>query len=543
MIGFGCISAFLYYTQMKKAVMRDALQQSEIILQEVEAIRQYVSSTIRPLAYELSGENDFIIELMSTTYVSLRIMDTFHDKMEGYNYRRVSMNPRNPENRADGHEEKMSDWFDDDRSRTFWQGMVQKSDGTFFVSMIPDYITQDCLHCHGKPENAPAKLLEKYGNHNGFRYEEGDLAGISSVAIPISKPLKRLRALTAMMFVLVVAASLGLLLLLNLLFDRLIVARLTRVINLIDGSNGPAAPSRKATRHISASDELDTLKDSFRHLSTYVRTAQKGSGQLPNFVGPYVIEKPTGAGTMSWLYSGSHSETGEQVTLKIPFTNISENPIYRTCYRNEIKILKNCVHPGILHIVDRIENILICPPLSGFHVSEDIVVKSNTQEALLFFTALFDMIAYLHTQGIVHHDIRPDIVLCSTENKPLLLDAGLAWWRNTPDVLHQTGLGPQGNPTFMAPEQLEGIRGDSRSDIYSLGIWFYFYFSSRSPFPQTPLRTKEMLKLKRNFTISGKDTNITEPGLSAILMRALASDPNKRYQWVEDFRDEILPYV
>lgn len=519
--------------------MEDALKQSEIILHEVEAIREYAKSVIRPKAYELTEDDTFIIELMSTTYVSLQIMEIFHQQMEGYAYRRVSLNPRNEQNRADEHEEEMSSWFDDDRTRKFWQGMVKKKSGTFFVSMIPDYISKECLYCHGKPEDAPTELLERYGDIKGFRFKEGDLAGVNSVSIPITEPLHRLYGITAMMFLLFLSTSICLLGVLNLLFDKLVVSKLLKVIDTVKEQRDEKQQQQDGIQP--QSDELDILRDSFFQLNRYVRTARKGSGQMPNFVGPYTIGKPIVAGTLSWLYSGCHAQTHEAVTLKIPFDNISENPIYRTFYRNEIKILRNCNHDSVLKISGAIENVLISAPLDtylSFSGPSDTAV--NNKE---LFTHLFKLVAYLHTHGIVHHDLRPEVFLVSKGSVPLLVDAGLAWWHKTPDHLRYSGLGPQGNVTYMAPEQLEGVRGDSRSDIYSLGIWLYSLFTGDLPFRNEPLINTELIKRKRKFIVSAALDKQIDSDVVMVLQRALHPDPEKRYQWVEDLRDDILAHV
>ena len=67
--------------------LQEALDKSEVILQEVEAIRDYVKDELRPKMYELHSQDVFIIEAMSTTFVSLNIMRRFAEKMEGYVFR------------------------------------------------------------------------------------------------------------------------------------------------------------------------------------------------------------------------------------------------------------------------------------------------------------------------------------------------------------------------------------------------------------------------------------------------------------------------
>ena len=149
----------------------------------------------------LHSRDTFIIEAMSTTYISRRIMERFGERMPGFVYRRVSVNPHNPRNLADEFEEEMIDWFEAAPERRFWQGVVQKGEESFFISMVPDYFEQSCILCHGDPAAAPRTLVETYGNDGGFRFKAGDLAGLNSVAVPVSDPFKKIRRFSVGLFV------------------------------------------------------------------------------------------------------------------------------------------------------------------------------------------------------------------------------------------------------------------------------------------------------------------------------------------------------
>ena len=94
-------------------------------------------------------------------------METFSQSMPNYIFRRVSVNPLNPRNLADSFEEEMLDWFEQDTTRAFWQGVVKKNGESFFVSMIPDYFTKPCMRCHGNVDDAPQSLIDRYGKDNG----------------------------------------------------------------------------------------------------------------------------------------------------------------------------------------------------------------------------------------------------------------------------------------------------------------------------------------------------------------------------------------
>ncbi|MCP4337524.1 MAG: DUF3365 domain-containing protein [Desulfobulbaceae bacterium] len=550
-VAFAFILSGIYYAYMKKIVVQDALEKSQLILQEVEAIRSYVIQELRPKMYELHGNESFILEAMSTTYVSIRIMRLFQERMEGYTYRRVSQNPRNPENATNEWEDKMFDWFGADKSRLFWQGQVESDAASSFISVIPDYMEKECLSCHGDAKDAPAPMVSKYGDFGGFRFSEGDLAGLNSVSIPIAKPLARLKALTGVLFLLTLVSSLLLLLIVNVLFDKLVVSRLAWVIDSLQENNknfntppqdlqdAQAQKDGKITRKTTA-DELDSLQASFRQLNRYVRTARRGDNVQPNFVGPYTIANPIATGVMSWLYQGFHSETKKEVLLKIPLNNLYVNPLYRACLQTELKIIQNCDHRNLIKVKERINDILILDTLRGPGVMNS---KGNYDVASIrmIFSQIFDMVAYLHTSEIVHHDLRPDNFFITKEFSPVLVDLGLAHSRKLPDTIFDSGMGPQGDFRFMAPEQINGLRGDPRSDLYSLGVLLFNIHTGSFPHTSKPRSKQEWLKIKEQIARTvAQHEQLPTVELGRIIAKALAHDTRARYQWVEDMRDDFL---
>lgn len=540
MVAFALILSIIYYGYMKKIVMQDALEKSKLILQEVEAIRDYVILELRPRMYELHGEEDFILEAMSTTYVSMRIMRLFQEKMEGYNYRRVSQNPHNPENATNEWEDEMFDWFEADENRSLWQGQVDGETGAAFVSIIPDYIKKECLACHGDAKEAPAALIDKYGDFGGFRFTEGDLAGLNSVSIPLSQPLSRLGTLTGVIFLITLGSSLLLLLVVNILFDKLVVSRLARIVDSFQDNQKKSSPELQnpSNRH----DELDTLHASFLQLNRYVRSARRGDTLQPNFIGRYAVGNPVTIGAMSWVYQGIHSETQEDVLLKIPHNNLSVNPLYRACLQTELKIIQSCNHRNMIKVKDRIEDVLVLQNLQGTGIMNS-KGDYDDKSRIRIFSHLFDLIAYLHTKGIVHHDVRPGNFFIIDDGSPIMIDLGLAHWHKLPDTLFNSGIGPQGDFRYMAPEQIKGTRGDSRSDLYSLGVMLFNVYTGSFPY-SSGLRTvnskQEWLKMKGTVAQNIADHELlSTTGLGRIIIKATAYNIRERYQWVEDMRNDF----
>ncbi len=160
-------STTIYYFQ-KKSLEDEAYQKSELVMTVMAANRSYVREVLRPKMYSILGQDDFILEAMSSSYISRNVMERFNENLYDFTYRRVAVNARNPDYEADEREIEMIQFFTDNPATDEWQGIVEKDERRYFMRYRPVYAEQSCAHCHGKPEEAPKEVLEMYGNERGF---------------------------------------------------------------------------------------------------------------------------------------------------------------------------------------------------------------------------------------------------------------------------------------------------------------------------------------------------------------------------------------
>jgi hypothetical protein len=533
LIGGGLVLSALSFWNTRRLLMGEAMTKSEVILREVESIRSYVKDELRPKMYELHGQDTFIIEAMSTTYISTTIMENFAQAMPNYIYRRVSLNPHNPRNQADLFEEKMFDWFEDDSNRSFWQGVMKKNGEAFFISMVPDYFSKTCIRCHGKVEDAPQVLTDRYGKVGGFRFKAGDLAGINSVAVPVSASLREAWHGSLVIFGITLGTSVFLLWLLNLLFQRLVIERLGVMLSLMG--------EKKKTSNVNGpGDEIDVLQASLGSLRSYVHSARQGSALQPNFIGDYVVTQPITAGAISWLYSGYAAKSNDKIALKVGFDEVLQNPLYKSCLETELHLFKTVSHPCLPKVRERVGDVLILDDVQGSNLIS-ILNKGHLDDQLLLpvFSQLCDLLASLHATGIVHHDLRPHILMLDSKQQLLLIDMGLASSDLKPDPIVAAGLGPQGNLLYLAPELIQGKRGDQRSDIYALGVLLYLATTGNLPFSQKKKSLQKWLNHKEQIVSPKNYRANLSASLEQVILKAISYDMNKRYQWVEDLLEDL----
>jgi PAS domain S-box-containing protein len=199
LISIGVIMAlFLFlllyasYTFTNKRIHEVVEQQASMALKFDLAIRGYVANYIRPVMYRLAGEEAFILETMSTSYVSRSIFEEVRNEFPEYIIKFSSKTPRNPINQAGPEEIKIIEYFDNNPHLKKWEGPITIGAKQYMAKFNARRMEESCLNCHGDPKDAPALLIEKYGSVAGFYQPMGKVIGMDTIAIPVAKITEKL---------------------------------------------------------------------------------------------------------------------------------------------------------------------------------------------------------------------------------------------------------------------------------------------------------------------------------------------------------------
>ena len=144
--------------------------------------------------------------------------------------------------------------------------------------------------------------------------------------------------------------------------------------------------------------------------------------------------------------------------------------------------------------------------------------------------AIADALHSLHKQGAVHCDLKPDNVILRPSGEAVLIDFGLAWHEGFPDLLTEEDRVAAGSAPYVSPEQLQGLRGDPRSDLFSLGVILYELATGELPFgtPTTEGGFQQRLWMDPDppaMLVPG-----IPPGLQEVILRCLEPQVEARYQ-------------
>jgi two-component system NtrC family sensor kinase len=273
-IVFWALFSYLVYIYLKEINKTDAFNQSNLLFEQIQSTRRYVREDLRPLMYHVLPENHFIKEAMSVSFITKSIMNDFGEKHPDVIYRRVALDPLNPENAANDRERGFIALFEKDRERSVWKGVLEIDQMKYAIHAKPVIIEEGCLSCHGSPESAPADLIKAYGTSHGFNKKAGDIIGIEYLALPLDKTFSQISDLVMTIFI---AGIIGMVLMftaINSLINLVAVRPLGKVRSffrsVVKGDKG--LDSKFAVR---SGDEIGELAHSFNRMMEYLRSFQE----------------------------------------------------------------------------------------------------------------------------------------------------------------------------------------------------------------------------------------------------------------------------
>ena len=263
--------------------------------------------------------------------------------------------------------------------------------------------------------------------------------------------------------------------------------------------------------------------------------------------GRYEIVGELGRGAMGVVYKARDPQIDRMVAVKTVSMwgqQPEEEQEFRLRFMNEAQAAGRLHHPGIVSVFDVGEHpetndpYIVLEYVDGESLNRILhrEKKLALGRALKLAEEVADALDYAHAQGVIHRDIKPGNILVTQEGRAKIADFGIAKL----NLAHFTLPGKVlGTPAYMAPEQLSGEGCDGRSDVFSLGVILYAMVTGHSPF-QGNSATTVCFKVANREPIAASALDMSlPPQLDAVISRAMAKDPNERYQRGADLAEDL----
>lgn len=267
-------------------------------------------------------------------------------------------------------------------------------------------------------------------------------------------------------------------------------------------------------------------------------------------LGRFCIRQLLGEGAFGKVFEAYDPKLDRPIALKVAKAERIASASMAERFLREAKAAANLRHPNIVPIYDYGEEGRTLYIASAFVAGRTLetaldewAAKNDLRRAIQAIRQLAHALAYAHTQGVVHRDVKPANVMVDHADQPMLMDFGLAARSADAEKLTHAGA-IMGTPRYMAPEHARGHGGDAQpaSDQYSLGIVLYEVLARRPPF----VGSTEAVMLHHINTEPSAPRKFNKDvplDLETICLRCLEKDPAKRFRDCSQLADELRRWL
>jgi serine/threonine protein kinase len=261
----------------------------------------------------------------------------------------------------------------------------------------------------------------------------------------------------------------------------------------------------------------------------------------PQKLGKYNIVGKIGKGAMGEVYKGHDPVLNRFVAIKIIAETLGTDSDLVERFKREARNAAGLNHPNIITIYDFVEEeghlYMVMELLEGKDLKE--LIKSGApvtmEQILSIMEQIADGLGFAHSRGIIHRDLKPANIHVSNNGQVKILDFGLV--HEASSDMTKTGQ-VMGTPNYMSPEQVQGLRVDPRSDIFSLGAVFYELLTRKKPFGADSIHATMFKVVQGDREPLAQYTHLPKP-LINLVDRALDKDPEGRFADAGALRDHL----
>jgi serine/threonine-protein kinase len=266
-------------------------------------------------------------------------------------------------------------------------------------------------------------------------------------------------------------------------------------------------------------------------------------------LGRYTIEHPLGHGGMSNVYLAHDDQEDRKVVLKFPHEEMLGDIASYERFTREVKIGKLLKHSNIqsLYELARVNNseFLVLEYVDGITMREYLRLRDTNKTANDFKDAvdiglqMAKALSYAHENRVAHRDLKPENVIITPDGQAKVMDFGIATIQGARRVTWGPMTAQVGTPDYMSPEQIQGGRGDSRTDVYALGMILYELIAHHLPYDGD----NALAVMNQHVTMKAPPLHFYREDVPApleeIIMKAIRRNPQDRWQSMKELIDAL----
>jgi serine/threonine protein kinase len=254
----------------------------------------------------------------------------------------------------------------------------------------------------------------------------------------------------------------------------------------------------------------------------------------------YEIEELVASTGMASIFRATDVRNGRRVAVKMPHPQAEADPAFYDRFHREVQIGKKLDHPALVKVLDgghRGRLYMVTEWAEGRPLRHILAEQGKLpfDRATWLTMEICVALEYMHSNGVVHRDLKPENIIVDSEDRVKIIDFGIASNAGSRRLTFGKFSEVMGSPDYISPEQVKGGRGDSRSDVYALGVIFYEMLTGQVPFTGSNVFAI-MHDRVVNHPVPPREANpAISPQLQEIIYRALERDPKNRYASAREF--------
>ena len=247
-------------------------------------------------------------------------------------------------------------------------------------------------------------------------------------------------------------------------------------------------------------------------------------------IGDYRIDDIAARSKTAVVFRATDLRTGVSVAIKIPQPELQKDPNFADWFHREQDIAARLDHPGIVKVIVEPggnEDYMVMEWFDGKPLRQTLNEQKrlSPERAVRIAVEICEALEYMHTHGVVHRDLQPENILVGPGDHIKLIDFGGAAKTQARRLTFTKITQLTGESAYLSPEELLGKQGDSRSDIYALGMILYEMVTGQNPYPQADPNDRLL-----SYPVPPRELDpAISPQLQEVIYRALERDPKKRY--------------
>ncbi|HMS41267.1 MAG TPA: protein kinase [Pyrinomonadaceae bacterium] len=271
-------------------------------------------------------------------------------------------------------------------------------------------------------------------------------------------------------------------------------------------------------------------------------------------INQYEILSKIGSGGQGTVYKARDTKLDRTVVIKVLPPELTAKTANFKRFEREAQLCSQLDHPNICTIFDFQEVngvfFIVMQSIEGKNVRQLVNGRPlELKSALSIAVQVTDALAYTHSRGIIHRDIKAGNIMVTESGQAKILDFGLAKLMES-DIPEGTSaseraeiteLGiPYGTATYAAPEQAKGEKTDHRADVFSTGVLLYEMLTGIWAFQgKTVVDVRHQVLYGTPTPLADMRSEPLPPQLQQIVDKALAKDPKDRYQKISEMREDL----